>query len=376
MDGDAMACQPNWLEFKVAQIFCQSKRYRDLTRWEIGNLSEEQARERFTLMRWGSTTVMPCPVCGAVDKHYVRQKRHQWRCKHCDAVFSVTTGTPFASRKLSFRQLLMLFYVFVTSPKGVSANQVHSDLGMTLRAVYQNLGKIREALWEQRDLTKLTGLVQIDGGHFCGKPRRPQKRQGATSAIVNSKLRNRKAGMVPQGKNSYLEPWNLMKLKNRRVVITIRQLSPEPRKGALRTITAIAMAEDRANVIPIIQKYVAKDATIQTDEGIAYSSLSAWYRHQTVKHSAEYSTDQGVNNNQAESFFGRMRRTEYGVHHGMRPQYLAFYANETAWREDCRFLTIGQKYADLTGKIFRSPVSKAWRGYVQGHKFEEEYIGV
>jgi hypothetical protein len=34
---------------------------------------------------------------------------------------------------------------------------------------------------------------------------------------------------------------------------------------------------------------------------------------------------EGVNNNQAESFFSRLRRWKYGVSHGVRPTYLAMY---------------------------------------------------
>ena len=37
----------------------------------------------------------------------------------------------------------------------------------------------------------------------------------------------------------------------------------------------------------------------------------------------ESSTMEGINENMAESFFARVRRGEYGVHHGYRPRYLA-----------------------------------------------------
>lgn len=358
----------------MAQPFCQSKSYRDLTYYDISNLTEQEARERFTLLRWGSMTTMPCPECGIIDDHYPRRQRHQWRCKCCDRVFSVTTGTPFANRKLSFKKLLQLIYEFVSSPKGCSANALHAKLGMTLRSAYHNLSKLREVTFEQADLTPLSGMVQIDGGHFCGKPRRPRRRAKATSSIVNNKLRNRKAGMVPNRAYN-LESWNLEKFQNRRIVLTMRQLSQNKKGGAERTITRIIMAENAKHALSVIRKYVAPGATIHTDEGKAYSSLIAWYNHETVCHSVEYSTINGVNNNQAESFFGRLRRAEYGVYHGMRPQYLAFYASETAWREDARKMSIGAKFKDLMSKVFRSGLSKAWRGYFQGHRLGFEYLG-
>lgn len=359
----------------MAQIFCQSKRYRNLSHFYFSEMSEDEAWESFVVMRWGSIREMPCPACGAFDKHYIRRTRRQWRCKHCDTVFSATTGTPFLNRKIPFKKLLVLLYEFITSPKGCSPNKLHAEYDMTLRAAYLNLMKAREALWEQRDLTPLKGLIQVDGGYFCGKPRRPRKRTKATSKIVNNKLRNRKAAMVPPGKKSQIEPWNLEKLKKRRVVLTLRQVSRERKIGSERTITVILKCENAQQVLPVIRRYVEPGAEIWSDDGHGYTSLAAWFDHRTVRHSAEYATDDGVNNNQAEAYFSRKRRAEFGTHHGMRPQYLAFYANEFAWREDVRRMTLREKFDDLMGKIFRSGPSKAWRGYVQGHRLGFEYMG-
>jgi transposase-like protein len=357
----------------MAQPFSQSKAYRDLTYTAISDLAEHQAREKFTLLRWGSLTTMPCPECGTVDTHYARRQRHQWRCKHCDRVFSATTGTPFANRKMPFKKLLLLVYEFISSPKGCSANALHARLGITYRTAYQNLSKLREVLYEQADLTPLSGTVQVDGGHFCGKPRRPRKRTQATSAIINNKLRNRKAGMVPN--HSPTESWNREKLKKRRIVLVLRQLSQTRGQGAVRTIARVIMAESAKHAVPVIKKYVVPGTLIQSDDGHAYTSLIAWYDHESVRHSVEYATDIGVNNNQAESYFGRMRRAEYGTYHGMRPQYLAFYASEIAWREDTRRQSLAQKFEGLLTMMFRCGLSKAWRGYFQGHRLGFEYLG-
>lgn len=166
-----------------------------------------------------------------------------------------------------------------------------------------------------------------------------------------------------------------MKFKNRRIVLVMRQLSPIPGQGAERTITRVIMAEDAKHALPVIRKYVAPGAVIQSDDGHAYTNLIAWYDHQTVRHSVEYATDTGINNNQAESYFGRMRRAEYGTYHGMRPQYLAFYASEMAWREDTRRQSLAQKFEGLLTKMFRCGLSKAWRGYFQGHRLGFEYLG-
>lgn len=354
----------------MAQHISQSKGYRNLTLTHIMGLSEEQAWETFAKCRWGSTKTMPCPGCGAIDQHYWRRTRRQWCCKHCAKVFSVTTDTPFLGRKLSFKRLLLLIYLYASEPKGLSANKVSGQVGVTFRTAFQNLGKIREAIFQSQDLTQLRGIVQIDGGHFCGKPRRPRRRTKMTTELANNILRNRKASIVPPKPGGMIEPWNKEKLKNRRIVIVMR----ETMIGG-RTIVSVVKAEDQKSVIPLVRKYVSQGTTIQTDDGKAYAPLAAWFNHQTVRHSAEYCTDSGVNNNQAESYFSRMRRAEYGTHHGMRPQYLAFYAAEFAWREMSRKNGLAERFADVLQRALRCDISRAWRGYAQGRRLGFEYIG-
>jgi len=359
----------------MAQIFCQSKTYRDFTLWDVALLTEEQAYEEMLKLRWGGRDTIKCPRCYHQGRHYARPKRRQWRCSKCDSIFSLTTGTPFAHRKLSYKKLYMLIFEFVASPKSIAANQVHARLGVTLRTAYQNTGKLREALWLRRDMTPLSGVVHVDCGFFGGKPRRPRRRQRATASMVNSKLRNRKASIVPPNARRSIEPWNAEKLKNRRAVLVMREISPVPGVGSWRTRVVILTAESAKQVLPVIRWHVAPRTTIMSDEGNAYTNLPAWFNHQTVKHSEEYSTDDGVNNNAAECFMSRLRRSEYGVFHGMRPRYLAFYANEAAWRDDNRHVSLRNKFEGLMRKVFASGMSKAWCGYVQGKRLQVEYLG-
>lgn len=354
----------------MAQHVSRSKRYRNLDLLQVANQTENQARETFTLMRWGSLTTMPCPECGVVDNHYRRTSRHQWCCKSCSRVFSVTTGTPFQGRRLSFKKLMLLLYLWCTKPKGLAASQICGPLGVTYRTAFQNLGKIREAIFLTQDLAPLSGVVQIDGGHFCGKPRRPRFRNKMTAAMANHYLRNRKASIVPRKAGAWIEPWNKEKLKNRRVVLFLRQIEPYE-----RIITVVVTAETRQYVLPVIQKYVAKGSTIQTDDGGAYSSLSAWYTHEVVRHSETYCTPEGFHNNYAESLISRMRRGEYGVHHGMRPQYLAFFAATVARLEMLRKQSLWEKFNALCRRVLSCDISLAFRGYCQGHRLGFEYLG-
>jgi transposase-like protein len=358
----------------MAQHFSRSKAFRDLTSEDMKHLTERSAWELFCKVRWGSLTNVRCPTCNQIDKHYHIASRKQWRCKHCGHVFSVTSDTPFANRRLSFLKLIELIYAYAQAPKGLSANEICGKIGITHRTAWQNLHKIREATFHAQDRVKLTGYVQIDGCHVCGKPRRGRKRVKMTSDIVNNHLKNRKANIVPN--RSPVEVWNIEKLKNRRIVLALRQIGEKSGDGGIRTITCILKAESPTEVIQAIKKYVALGTIIHTDDGKAFSSLnSLGYRHKTVRHSVEYSTDDGVNNNQAEAFFSRLRRAEYGTYHGMRPQYLAFYAAELGWRDDCRKNTMKKKFTSLFGRVLGADISFAFRGYCQGRRLPFEYLG-
>jgi hypothetical protein len=84
-----------------------------------------------------------------------------------------------------------------------------------------------------------------------------------------------------------------------------------------------------------------------------------------VNHSTEYVSEEGASVNQAESFFSRLRRAEYGVHHRISGQYLHQYANEMAWREDNRRAPNGMQWRWITSAALRHPKSEVWRGYWQ-----------
>lgn len=358
----------------MAQHFSRSKAFRDFTSDDIKRMTERSAWEFFCKARWGSFTHVGCPTCNQIDKHYAIPSRKQWRCKYCARVFSVTSDTPFAKRRLSFLKIIELIYEYAHASKGLSANEACSKVGITYRTAWQNLHKIREAIFHAQNRFKLTGYVQIDGCHVCGKPRRGRKRVKMSSEIINNHLKNRKANIVP---NRYpTEGWNIEKLKNRRIVLVLRQIGKNPGDGGVRSITCILKAESPNEVIQAVKRYVAPGTVIHTDDGKAFSSLNSMgYKHKTVRHSAEYSTDGGVNNNQAEAFFSRLRRAEYGTYHGMRPQYLAFYAAEFGWRDDMRKESMKTKFLSILSCVLRSDISLAFRGYGQGHRLGFEYLG-
>jgi len=87
-----------------------------------------------------------------------------------------------------------------------------------------------------------------------------------------------------------------------------------------------------------------------------------------INHSVQYyDKETGACTNQAESFFSRMRRAEFGINHHFAGNYLAAYANEMAYREDNCREDNRSIYEDITSRALKKTQSKAWCGYWQKH---------
>lgn len=355
----------------MAMHITQSSRYRDLSLDDVTD--EAEAFLMLTEFAFGDRKIFPCPLCNAVDKHYLRAQRKQWRCKACDGYFSPTSGTALHKRKISCKKLVMAIIVYVTTPQGTAATVTCANLNLAPKTVWLLFSKIRESMVLTTDISPMSGMVQADGGHFCGKPRRPNRRKRLESVAVNAKLRGRKAAIDPTLKRASLEPWNRKKLEKRRVVTVLRQMGGERGLGAIRTMVSISRAENADSVVPFIKKAVTRGSVIWTDSGNAYSPLSLHYHHEVVNHSREYCSPEGVNNNQAESYFSRLRRGEYGVFRAMRPNYFLDYCVEMAWREDMRRKTVREKVLDIVKRVRGCGPSPSFCGYHQGVRRLQEW---
>lgn len=335
-------------------------------------MTDEQVHDLFVQLRWNSATHQACPRCGAWDQHYKRPVRKQWRCKGCGRDFSITSCTIFASHKKPLRTLLLAAFYFVTGTKGIAGLGLSRLADYSTKGAHALLGKMRETLFRTQDQTPLTGIVEIDGGYFGGKPRDPNHRGRRNDAVIAARVSGRRNGQHPWHASGMTKQ-NWAKRRNKRVVMVLRQRGL-PRQGAVRTITAVACSENDADVRKLVARYVAPDAVIMTDENSAYSPLSATHEHYAVAHKREYVSADGVHENQAEAYFSRLRRWEYGVGHGVHRIYLADYAAEMAWREDFRRRSIRYQVEHLLAQALGLGVSRWWCGYYQGKRRGTEIL--
>lgn len=80
----------------------------------------------------------------------------------------MTSGTIFASRKLSFVDLLAAIAIFMNGAKGYSALQLSRDLDVQYKTAFVLTHKLREAMGREMQGMTLRGEVEVDGAYFGG----------------------------------------------------------------------------------------------------------------------------------------------------------------------------------------------------------------
>jgi transposase-like protein len=313
------------------QHFLLSAKARTLSLRSIFAMGEEKAYETFCKMRWADTDGAPvCPKCGSLSAYRITTRR-RFKCADCSAQYSVTSGTIFHSRKLSFTDLLAAICIVTNAAKGLSALQLSRDLDVQSKTAFVLAHKLREAMASETFDAKLSGEVEIDGMYTGGHVRPANRKE------------DRKDRRLIQNQSG-----------KRRVVIALRE-----RHG--RTLTFVAKQE--AAGVEIARRVVMKGSKIIADEATHWDALPFDFDMDRINHSLAYSDD-GVSTNQVESFFMRLRKMIAGQHHHVSARYLSAYAAHAAWMEDHRRLDNGALCHRTLGLALNHSTS-TWKGYWQ-----------
>ena len=316
----------------MAQHFLLSAQARTLSLVKVMRLSDNEAYETFKQVRWAANDGEPiCPRCGCVAVYTYRARRI-FKCEGCEAQFSVTTATIFASRKMSHRDLLAAIAIFVNGAKGISALQLSRDLDCQYKTAFVLAHKLREAMGAEMKDRTLSGIVEVDGAYFGGYVKPENRKEDR----VDRRLKEHQSG-------------------KRRAVVVMRE-----RKG--RALAFVFNREDES--LPTIVQRVKPGSTVHADEASCWDGLHARFDAKRVNHSVTFK-DEDACTNQAESYFSRLRRMEIGTHHQISGRYLHSYAREAAWREDYRRRSNGTLYLLVAGAALGHPVSREWKGYWQ-----------
>lgn len=258
----------------------------------------EEAAYRFVESRlWPEGPV--CPHCGGVERISKMQGKSTrvgaYKCYQCRKPFTVKIGTIFEDSKVHMHLWLQAMYLIAGSKKGISSNQLHRILGVTLKTAWFMSHRIREAMAG-------SGLAPFgsDGGFV----------------EVDETFIGRKAGAPVKTAFSH-------KMK---VLSLVERNTGQARSYVIDKVSL-------QDIDPILARNVAPAAHLMTDEARVYVSLAAYYRqHSQVTHGAGEYGRGDLHTNTIEGFFSIFKRGMKGVYQHCQEKHLHRYLAEFDFR--------------------------------------------
>src|SRR5687767_2273239 len=149
-------------------------------------LSHKHLQDEKAAYDWVEAHVWPdgpvCPHCGSVERISKMEGKATrfglYKCYACRKQFRVTVGTIFEKSHIALHIWLQAFFLIAGSKKGISSNQLHRTLGITLKSAWFMSHRIREAMREG-SLSPMGGpgsTVEIDETFIGIRNKNPTRR--------------------------------------------------------------------------------------------------------------------------------------------------------------------------------------------------------
>lgn len=267
---------------------------------------EETAREHFESLRWPDGRV--CPHCGTVGNSTLLQGKSTrpglYKCKDCRKPFTAVMGTVYERSHIPLHKWLLATHLMASSKKGISAHQLYRMLGFgSYRTAWFMAHRIREAMREGEFSPPMGGgggPVEVDET-FIGRD------------ITNPPKPNGQFGIANMNK----------------VLSLVDRTTGEARSFVVKDLRL-------ATLLPILEKNIAREAWLMTDEASRYTSVGwNFAAHGVVNHGkSEYvsTDDPRVHTNTVEGFYSIFKRGMRGVYQHCAARHLHRYMAEFDFR--------------------------------------------
>jgi transposase-like protein len=260
---------------------------------------------------WQTGKPEHCPHCGVADKcrrlsvqTSKPSKRNPkgkpvhglWKCYACRGQFTVRKGTVFEESRLELHLWFQAAFLMCSSKKGVSANQLHRTLGVTLKTAWFLAHRLREAMAEGmlNSFGLAGGAVEADETYIGRWRRKGEKERGSDHKMKVLTLINRDTGQA--------------------------------RSTVLTHINSKTVGE-------IVAKNVSREARLMTDEASVYRQVGKTLAsHEAVNHKDEEYVRGDVTTNRAEGYFSVFKKGMRGVYQHCQEKHLHRYLAEFDFR--------------------------------------------
>ncbi len=274
-------------------------------------LNAPHFRNEKAAYKWVEARVWPqgpvCPKCGTTERISAMKGKSTrmgcYKCYECRKPFTVKVGTIFESSHIPLHIWLQGMFLMCSSKKGISTNQLHRTLGITLKSAWFMSHRIREAM-KQVGMKKMGGggsIVEADETYFGDKD------------TITTRTKRGKSGHA-----------------SKRSIVALVERGGQVRSFHVNRAT-------KKEVQNIIENNVRRSSRLHTDESRLYADAhKAVDAHESVNHSSLEYVRGDVHCNSAEGVFGLLKRGMKGVYHHCSEKHLHRYLSEFDFRYNSR----------------------------------------
>jgi transposase-like protein len=240
-----------------------------------------------------------CPHCGGTERISKMQGKSTrigaYKCYQCRKPFTVKVGTIFEASHVPMNLWLQAMYLIAGSKKGISSNQLHRILGVTLKTAWFMSHRIREAM--------KSGGERMMGGF------------GGEVEADETYIGRKKGAEIKTGGDHKMKVFALV----------------ERRTGVARSF--VVDRTTAAEIGPIVARHVNTETRFMTDEAALYRSIGKpFITHDVVTHSLGEYVRGDRHTNTVEGFFSIFKRGMKGVYQHCQEKHLHRYLAEFDFR--------------------------------------------